>query len=149
MATRQSKTPRAKRQDLPRTVWLASLGAVSLAQKHRADIVSTLVTEGEEFSARTGKFARTLAKDVRRAATDARKQVKAYVDPIRRNAIRNVRELESGLGERLADVLSRFNLPSKGELRDLFAGATPVRGRAKPVARARKAKVTRRTRAAA
>ena len=53
MATRQSKTPRAKRQDLPRTVWLASLGAVSLAQKHRADIVSTLVSEGEEFSART------------------------------------------------------------------------------------------------
>jgi poly(hydroxyalkanoate) granule-associated protein len=140
MATRNSKTSRAQRQDLPRTLWLASLGAVSLARKHSGDIVATLVTEGEQFRARSGKAARTLAKDLRRAANDARKQVKAYVDPIRRNALRSVRELESGLGERLSDVLGRVKLPSKAELRKLLGRGTAVRGRAKP-ARTRKAAV--------
>lgn len=146
MATRISKTPRAKRQDLPRTLWLASLGAVSLARKRSGDIVATLVTEGEDFRARTGQAARTLAKDVRRAANDARKQVKGYVDPIRRNALRSVRALESSLGERISDVLGSIKLPSKADVRKLLGRGTAVRGRAKP-ARARKA-ATRGRRAA-
>lgn len=137
MATRISKTPRAQRQDLPRTLWLASLGAVSLARKRSGDLVATLVTEGEQFRARTGQAARNLAKDVRRAANDARKQVKGYVDPIRRNALRTVRALESGIGERLSEVLGRINLPSKAELRKLLGRGKALRGRAKP-ARARK-----------
>ena len=148
MATRQSKSTRAQRQDLPRTLWLASLGAFSLARKRSRDFVTVLVTEGEQFRARSGKLAQTLVKDVRRAALDARKQVEGYVGPLRRSALRNVRQFESNVNERLADVLGRINVPSKGELQDLFGRVTTLGRKAKPARRARKAKA-RRTRAVA
>lgn len=148
MATRQIKSTRAKRQDLPRTLWLAGLGAVSLAQKRSGELVTTLATEGEQFRARSRKLAKTLVKDVRRAALDARKQVEGYVGPLRRSALRNVRQFEHNVNERLADVLGRINVPSKGELQDLFGRVTTLGRKAKPARRARKAKA-RRTRAAA
>lgn len=152
MATRQIKSTRAKRQDLPRTLWLAGLGAVSLAHKRSGELVTTLATEGEQFRARSRKLAKTLVKDVRRAAADARKQVEGYVTPIRRNALRNVRELESSFNQRLSTVLDRISVPSKDELQALIGRVTGLRRTArKPVARKTTARkvAKRRTRAAA
>src|ERR1041385_2224512 len=100
MATKQIKSKRGTRtaaatNEATRKVWLASLGAVSLAQKQSNKIIETLGEEGEQFRTRTGKTTATLVKDVRKAANDAQKQIKAYVTPIRQRAVKAVRQVES------------------------------------------------------
>ena len=124
MASKQIKSKRVTRaataNETTRKVWLASLGAVSLAQKQSNKIIETLVEEGEQFKARTEKTTSTIVKDVRKAANDAQKQIKAYVTPIKQRAVKAVRKVESNIGETIGDVLGRFGVPSKNDVAELI-----------------------------
>jgi poly(hydroxyalkanoate) granule-associated protein len=134
--------PRARRvndaADAARTLWLASLGAVSLAQKQGGKLVETLVAEGEDFRLRTEKLTNALVRDLRRAANDAQSQVEGVIEPLRAKAAKAVRDVEAGVNERFGDVLARFGIARKPK-----AARTVKR-----VVRRTKAKVAGRRRAA-
>jgi poly(hydroxyalkanoate) granule-associated protein len=124
MVSKQIKNKRVVRttnaNEATRKLWLASLGAVSLAQKQSNKIIETLVEEGEQFKARTEKATTALVKDVRRAANDAQKQVKSYVTPIKQRATKAVKQIESNIGETIGEVLGRFGVPSKNDVAELI-----------------------------
>lgn len=138
MVTKMNRTTRARRAaegaDAARTLWLAGLGALSLAQKQGGKLIETLVAEGEDFKLRTARFANTLVRDLRRAANDTQAQVEGVIEPLRAQAVKAVREVEAGISGRFGDVLGRF-----GIVRSPKAARTVRR-----VARRAKAKVARR-----
>lgn len=138
MVRKTNNTARAQRAvegaDAARTLWLASLGAVSLAQKQGGKLIETLVAEGEDFKLRTERFANTLVRDLRRAANDTQAQVEGVIEPLRAQAVKAVREVEAGITGRFGDVLGRFGIARKPKA---------VR-KVKRVVRRGKAKVARR-----
>ncbi|MCE3003787.1 MAG: phasin family protein [Xanthomonadaceae bacterium] len=117
MVRKTNTAPRARRAlegaDAARTLWLAGLGAVSLAQKQGGKLIETLVAEGEDFKVRTERFANTLVRDLRRAANDAQAQVEGVIQPLRAKAVQAVRDVEAGVNERFGDVLGRLGLARK------------------------------------
>lgn len=117
MVRKTNNTTRARRandaSDAARTIWLAGLGAVSLAQKQGGKLIETLVAEGEDFKLRTERFATTLVRDLRRAANDTQAQVEGVIEPLRAKAVQAVREVEAGVTERFGDVLGRFGIVRK------------------------------------
>ena len=121
--TKHTKAKRTARADAAneaaRKIWLAGLGAVSLAQKQGTKIVETLVDEGEQFRSKSEKYVNGVNRDVRRAAEDAQKRVKAFVTPIRKRAEDTARRFESVVSDRLGDLLGRFGVPSKSEIDEL------------------------------
>jgi poly(hydroxyalkanoate) granule-associated protein len=151
-----SKHIKAKRQnragstnEATRKLWLAGLGAFSLAQKQGTRIVDTLVEEGEQFRARGNKYVNTVGRDVRRAADDVQKRVKGFVTPIRKRAVDTVRQFEGAVNERLGDFLGRFGVPSKSEVQELSHRVGTLNreikttsARKRPAAGARKRPVT-------
>lgn len=133
-----------------RKLVLAGLGAVSLAQKQGEKIMDTLVAEGTQFQARTTKFRTTLVKDAKKTATDVEKkfkkattdvskQVRALVTPYRTKAINVVRDVETGLTERIGAVLGRFGVPSKSDLDELLGRVSDLNTQVKASARRRAA----------
>ena len=102
-----------------RKIWLAGLGAVSLAQKQGTKLVETLVDEGEQFRSRGEKYVNGMSRDVLRAAEDAQKRVKAFVTPIRKRAEATARRVEGVVSDRLGELLGRFGVPSKSEVEEL------------------------------
>ena len=143
MVSKQIKSKRTTRaaaaNEASRKVWLASLGAVSLAQKQGNKIIETLVEEGEQFRVRTNKTTATLVKDVRKAANDAQKQIKAYVTPIKQRAVKAVRKVESNIGETIGDVLGRFGVPSKSDVAELIDRVSELNKQVKTTTRRRAA----------
>jgi polyhydroxyalkanoate synthesis regulator phasin len=105
MARKQIKIKRAVRAPetnvVARKVWLAGLGAVSLTRKQAIKLADTLVSEGEEFKARSEEIAENFVKDARRAALNLRKRVEGVVTPIRARAEMAVKQVEAGLGQGL------------------------------------------------
>ena len=139
MAIKQIKIKRTARtrgtNEAARKFWLAGLGAVSLAQKQSEKIVETLVAEGEEFKAKTEKYATVMAKDARRTANDVQKQVKGYVTPIRNRVKTTLKDLESGVGDRIGAVLGRFGVPSKNDIEELLVRVAELNKQVKTTTR--------------
>jgi poly(hydroxyalkanoate) granule-associated protein len=125
-----------------RTVWLAGLGAMSLARKQGEKLVTVLVEEGQTLQARSDRFRVAMAKDVRRQVNQATRQVKGFVDPLVRQATQVAGDIQNGIGERLTDVLGRIGVPNRQDVADLTARVTSLGGKvkarsAKPAARRR------------
>lgn len=127
MVTRKLKVRRTRAaapvvaNDAARKVFLAGLGAVSLAQKQGEKVVTTLIEEGEDFRARTIKLTNTVKRDVRRAVSGAENRVKRAIAPVRARAEQVVSDVETGIGERVGGLLGRFGVPSKGDVDELVA----------------------------
>ena len=121
--SKRAKTKRTTRDstanEAARKLWLAGLGAVSLARKQGTKLVETLVDEGEQFRARSEKYVTGVSRDVRRATTDVEKQIRGFVTPIRKRAEDTVRRFEGAVSDRLGDLLGRFGVPSKSEIEEL------------------------------
>ena len=121
--TKAKRTTRASRDttanEAARKLWLAGLGAVSLAQKQGTKLVETLVDEGEDFRARSEKYVNGVGRDVRRAANDVEKQIRGFVTPIRKRAEDTARRFEGVVTDRLGNLLGRFGVPSKSEIEEL------------------------------
>jgi poly(hydroxyalkanoate) granule-associated protein len=130
---------------IPRNLWLASLGAVSLARKQGEKIVTALVEEGQAIQARGERFRNGLAKDVRRQVDQASRQVKGFVDPLVRQVAQVAGDIQNGVGERLTDVLGRIGVPNRQDVADLTARVGSLGSKVK----ARNAKAGARRRPAA
>lgn len=126
-------------KDLARKLWLAGLGAVSLAQKNSQQLVTTLVEEGEDFKIRAEKFAKTALRDARKTAADVQKQVKGAIAPIKTRATRAARKFENQFGDRIGAVLGRLGVPSKGDVQELLGRVTELNRQVKTKSTRRRA----------
>jgi poly(hydroxyalkanoate) granule-associated protein len=145
-----SKQVRAKRTSKPqndaaRTVWLAGLGAVSIAQKQGGRLVETLVSEGEQFRARSGRFVSAVSRDAQRQAKIVRDrvgmvrgQIVGYIGPVQQRATQAARRIEKQVGTRLDSLLARIGVPAKSKARTLIARGTRTSKAKRPVARAKR-----------
>lgn len=111
MVTKQIRsTPsRAKPQSqFPRQLWLAGLGAVSLARKQSRRTFARLVTEGEQFRGEAEKFALQLNRDLQRVAAELSKKANAEYAPLKKRVVRNLRATEKTIGAGADDALAKL-----------------------------------------
>lgn len=107
--SKNSKAKVAINADKAEKLWLASLGAVSIAQKMGAELVDNMTAEGMSFQIRSKKFAKKVATDLSSGINSRIKPVKARLLATRRDV--EVR-FEKGLGQ----VLSYAGIPSKADV---------------------------------
>lgn len=107
--------------DSARDVWLAGLGALSVAQKESGKVLEQgnklfdkLVDEGS-------KIERNTRKDVEGAVTDLRGDVESRVESVRKQASDNWDKLENVFEERVARVLGRMGVPTADDVNKLSA----------------------------
>ena len=114
MAIKKTKQAPATQNptDKARALWLAGLGAVSIAQKRGGALISGLITEGHDFQTRAQK----LAEQVTAQTTE---QVQDAVAPFRAGFKRNVQKLGAAVQNGIAGVLAKLGIPSKSDIEEL------------------------------
>jgi len=115
MATKRTKqSPAAAHtpSDQARTLWLAGLGALSLAQKRGGALLSGLIAEGHDLQTRAQKLAREVG-------SDAGVHVKGALAPFRAGLKRNVKKLGAAMRSGVAGALARLGIPSKADIEEL------------------------------
>ncbi|WP_440222555.1 phasin family protein [Dokdonella sp. MW10] len=116
--TKQIKARRAgtvvAKDDVARKLWLAGLGAFSLARKQALATFDVLAAEGESLRARGGTYARSVARDAQTVASVRFKPVRERLVAVRAQA---EAALERGTGR----VLSYAGVPSKADVDALIA----------------------------
>ena len=122
-----------------RKLWLASLGAVSIARKQGERLVSTLIEEGTQVRSRAESLVETTARDARRAVEKTRKQVVALVQPIAQRAKKTVKRYETRVGKTVGAALGRMGVPSKRDIQELIGQVDQVKRKVATSARKRAA----------
>ena len=93
----------------PASLWLAGVGAVSIARKRGSAMLGEFVAEGRRQQAGAVKL-------VREARTDLRAQVTGWIAPLRaelkQSAAKAGRSVEGGI----AGALARLGIPSKSDI---------------------------------
>ena len=114
MAIKRSKQTSATRQptDKARALWLAGLGAMSLAQKRGGAVLSGLIAEGNDLQARAQKLAAA-------AGAEATTKVRAAVAPFRAGFKRNVAKVGAVVQNGIAEALGKLGIPSKRDIDEL------------------------------
>lgn len=103
-----AKSVRVTAQEL----WLASLGAASMARKQTAQLYDNLVTEGKSLQQQSVKIAETVG-------TDLRKQFDGVFGRVVSAANDNYAFVEGKLGEGVGRVLGRMGVPSRDDIVEL------------------------------
>lgn len=114
--------------DSARDIWLAGLGAFSLAQKESGKIVdrgNKIVEQGNKLFNQLveegTKIENNTRKDVEGKVTDLRGGVESRVDTVRKQASDNWDKLENIFEERVARVLGRLGVPTADDVNKLSA----------------------------
>lgn len=109
-----------------REIWLAGLGAFSVAQQESGKIIEQgnklfdrLVAEGSKLEKNTRKAAEAQVSDVRSKVTGMKGEVESRVDAVRQQAQDNWDKLENVFEDRVARVLGRLGVPTADEVRNL------------------------------
>jgi poly(hydroxyalkanoate) granule-associated protein len=98
--------------DKAHAFWLATLGAMSVAQKRGGAFVSGLIAEGHDFQVRAQKFAQQVG-----TATTAK--VQDAVAPFRAGFKRNAKKAGAVVQGGLAGALAKLGIPSKRDIDEL------------------------------
>ena len=133
-ASASSKNVANQAQDYAQEIWLAGLGAFSLAQQEGSkflkqssksidDAASKMVGESTKLFDRLVKEGAKLESKGRKLASDAvdgvRGDVERSVDEVRKSAQTNWDKLEKVFEQRVARALSRLGVPTSEEIREL------------------------------
>ena len=121
----QAKAPASKLGDnvvdSARDIWLAGLGAFSVAQQESGK----LVEQGNKLFDKLVSEGKKLEKSTRKAAEDTvgglRHDVETRVDSVRQQAVDNWDKLEGIFEERVARVLGRMGVPTADDVNKLSA----------------------------
>ena len=115
MATKRTKTTPAAAQtpaESAQAIWLAGLGAVSIAQKRGGELFQSLIGEGKEFQVRAQKVAQEIG-------ADAKAQVKGALEPVQARARHELQRAGSAVQHGVATVLAKLGIPSKADIEEL------------------------------
>lgn len=113
-ASNKSRTPMTTTADNGRKLWLAGLGAFSIAQKQGLELFDVMVTEGKSYQQRSEKIVRKLSSEAVSVVESRMQPVKVRLKAIRRDA---EAKLEHGMGR----VMSYAGIPSKADVDTLIA----------------------------
>jgi len=112
MASKRNKNQTSSTAGKAQAVWLAGLGAVSIAQKRGTKLLSGLAAEGRVFQARAQQLAREVG-------ADAQSQLKGAVAPLRMHARDNAKKIGALIERGVALALSKLGVPSKSDIEAL------------------------------
>ena len=107
-----SKNSKAKvmtNADKAEKFWLASLGAVSIAQKMGNELLENMIVEGKSFQVRGEKMAR-------KVSTGVRTGIKSRVQPIQARLLATRKNAEAKFEKGLGRALSYAGIPSKADV---------------------------------
>jgi len=93
-------------------LWLAGIGALSLARKRNKALLGDLIAEGARLQAK----AATIARETR---LDARAQMEGFLTPVRQRFDQQLEQAGKAVQARIGGVLSRLGIPSKADIDDL------------------------------
>ena len=121
MATKRSKqvAAAATPTQTAQQIWLAGLGAASIAQKRGGDVLARLVAEGKTVQTRGGKLARELGRD-------AAAQVKGALAPIQARVKSDLALAGTAVQSGIAVVLGKLGIPSKADIDELTTRVTAL-----------------------
>ena len=127
-----SKKP-AFATEAPRDIWLAGLGAFSVAQKEGGKILEEgtklfekLVKEGQGVEGKTRKVAENAVGDIKGGVEDR-------VESIRKQAADNWDKLEKVFEDRVARALGRLGVPTADDIQNLATRVQSLAERVKSV----------------
>ena len=100
--------------DKAQKVWLAGLGAFSIAQKQGSEILDGMISEGRSFQLRADKVARKLSAEIKTVVGSRVAPVKLRLKAMRSEAEAKV---EHGVGR----LMSYAGIPSKADVDALIA----------------------------
>ncbi len=112
--TAKTKASKMSAADKAQKVWLAGLGAFSIAQKQGADVFESMVVEGKSFQTSSEKLARKVSEDLKSVVASRMKPIKQRVKAIRVDA---EAKFEQGVGR----FMSYAGIPSKADVDALIA----------------------------
>lgn len=112
--------------DSARDIWLAGLGAFSMAQRETGKIAEQgtklfdkLVSEGKKLEADTRKVAEASVAEVRGKVSGVRGEVESKVDSAKQQVRDNWDKLETLFEDRVARVLGRLGVPTADDVRKM------------------------------
>lgn len=111
---KQGKPGNVANVDKAEKVWLAGLGAFSIAQKQGTVLFESMVSEGKAFQVRSEKLARKVSTEVKKVVESRMKPVRIRLDAMRSEA---EAKIELGVGR----VMSYAGIPSKADVDALIA----------------------------
>jgi poly(hydroxyalkanoate) granule-associated protein len=107
--------------DSARDIWLAGLGALSVAQKEGGKVLESGNKLFDKLVEEGNKIERSTRQDVEGAVTDLRGDVESRVESVRKQASDNWDKLENVFEERVARVLGRMGVPTADDVNKLSA----------------------------
>ncbi len=107
-----------------REVWLAGLGAMSLAQKETGKIGGKALEKGsklfDQLVKEGSKLEQSTRKNVDTTTDDILGGIEQRVDRVRQKAANNWDKLESVFEDRVARALGRLGVPTADEIQELI-----------------------------
>ncbi|MBU1188132.1 MAG: phasin family protein [Gammaproteobacteria bacterium] len=107
-----------------RDVWLAGLGAMSLAQQETNKIGGKALEKGsklfDQLVKEGSKLEKSTRKNVDTTADDIRGGIEQRVDRVRQTAANNWDKLETVFEDRVARALGRLGVPTADEIQELI-----------------------------
>lgn len=107
-----------------REVWLAGLGAFSMAQQEGGKIGGKVLEKGsklfDQLVKEGNKLEQSTRKSVNTAGDDIRGGIESRVDRVRKTAVSNWDKLENVFEERVGRALGRLGIPTADEIQELI-----------------------------
>jgi poly(hydroxyalkanoate) granule-associated protein len=111
-------------------LWLAGVGAASVAQKNVGDVVENLKTETQKIY----KKASTLVEGT---VADVRKQFEGVISQVQGSVAANLGWVEEKVSAGVGTVLGRLGVPSKADIEDLSKRVAELSRQVKAIAAAK------------
>lgn len=105
--------------DKARALWLAGLGAISIARKRSSEAFASLIGEGKVFQ----NHAQKLAQEI---GADAKAQAKGALAPVRAAIEQNTHKAGKVVQNVVAGALSRLGVPTKADIEELTRRVTAL-----------------------
>jgi poly(hydroxyalkanoate) granule-associated protein len=115
MANKKVQRSKAQATKLPAdagSIWLAGVGALSLARRHGEARLGDMVKEGRRLQGEVAKF-------VRKSRVDARSRISGMLTPVQAQ-LQSAAKLATAAAESgLAGMRARLGIPSKADIDEL------------------------------
>jgi poly(hydroxyalkanoate) granule-associated protein len=111
-APRNSRTHATRAPVEAGSIWLAGVGAMSLARKQGKALLGDMVGEGHRLQAEATKF-------VRQSRVGARARIKVLLAQLRAQLQSGAQQATEAVESGLAGVRSRLGIPSKADINEL------------------------------
>jgi len=104
MATKK-RSPKLDLGESAQKIWLAGLGALSIAEREGSKVFKSLVDIGEDYLGQT-----------RAPVEQAKDRVQGTVESLRRRAGKTVRQVEEALDHGVSTALHRAGVPTRDDV---------------------------------